>query len=145
MSLKITTAVATSLVAAATDAVNLGTEGPAQLIIWDGTEPVLVSDAVSPTSVILATFDLANPAFGAPAVIGSSVEALSFALADVQATAAGEASFFRIYDRDGNVVMQGPISEDGSEPIAPLVINQTTLTMGADVSVTNLVVGMSVG
>lgn len=141
MALKITEAVAASTVSAVTAAVDAGEEGSAQLIIFEGEVPESAASPVDLASKILVTFDLPNPAFGAPMLIDNVVEALAYELDPVSASEAGEAQFFRIYDCDGEVVMQGAVGEGMTD----LVLNQNNITEGADVTVQRLVVGMDLG
>lgn len=145
MALKITTEVASTAIAAVTALVDEGDEGSAQLIIWGGTAPASLADDIdAEATTLIATFELPDPAFGAPMQIDNEVEALAFEVAPVTADDVGEAQFFRIYNRDGVAVMQGAIGE-GEESDAPLILNQKNITTGADVVLQRLVVGMSLG
>lgn len=142
MTLKITTEALQAAVAAVAAMVDVGDEGAAQLIVFSGPVPASIADPVGAGCDFLATFDLPEPAFGAPALVGNEVEALAFDVPDTEATAAGEASFFRVYDRDGDQVMQGLVGAAGSS--ADLILNQIDITVGAIVSVDRLVIGIPV-
>lgn len=144
MTLLISPDVATSIVATAAQAVDLGTsETSAWFVVYAGPVPVSTSDTVAPTSEVLLTVHLANPAFGAPAVIGNSVEALAFAVPQLESEGEGSATFFRLYDREGDVCFQGLVSDDPASGAA-LILNQTNLTVGAVVNVERLVIGVQI-
>lgn len=140
MSLKLRTDGLIAAVDAVAALVDVGT-GTAQLMIWSGVEPVSATDAIDPdANTYLATFDLPSPAFGGAGAVVDGAEALAFSAADATAAGTGEATFFRIYDGGGIVLMQGVVSEDDD---APLKINQTNIVTGAAVSIERLVIGMA--
>lgn len=140
MSLKLRTDGLIAAVDAVAALVEIGS-GTAQLTIWSGDEPTLITDAIDPVENIhLATFDLPSPTFGGAATVADGVEALAFSIVDATAVATGEATFFRLYDGNGAALMQGGVSEGDS---TPLKINQTNIVTGAAVSIGRLVIGMA--
>lgn len=133
-----------SAVAAGLAHLDAGDANPtAQLIIFSGTEPLSISDPVNGDSDILATFDLPSPAFGTPSLQDDMVEALAFMIDGVTASGEGEATFYRAYNLDGDPVIQGSVGAVAGD--FDLIINQTAMTLGAEVSVASWVIGMPIG
>jgi hypothetical protein len=117
---------------------------PAQIIIWTGAMPDRLADPVTVGNDILATVDLANPAFGpAIEVTGNAVEAILAQTDTTTGVQTGDATFFRAYDHDGNAVMQGDVGPDG-DPDAALTINQVSILAGADVDIVRFVIGVPI-
>ncbi len=142
MTFKVTPLILRLAVDAVTAAIDGGDEGFAQLIVFSGPVPTSADGTLSGENDFLVTFNLPSPAFGAAALVEDAVEALAFSLDSAEATSPGEASFFRIYDRDGDPLMQGGVGLSGSPAV--LHLNQTTITTGAVVEVERLVIGMPV-
>lgn len=116
---------------------------PAQIIIWTGAMPDRLADPVTVDNDILATVDLADPAFGPAMVIGNAVEAILAQTDTATGAQTGDATFFRAYDHDGNAVMQGDVGPDG-DPDAALTINQISILAGADVDIVRFVIGVPI-
>ncbi len=145
MTIQISTKVAEAIVAAATGQLDTGSAEPsARLIIWSGPVPASPDVTIDVSGKLLADTFLPNPAFGAPAVVslGESVEALAFAVPQFTAVDEGQATFFRLYDREGDVCVQGIVSDDPADN-APLTINQTAVVEGAVLTVQRLVIGVN--
>ena len=114
--------------------------GTAEVIIWSGSAPSAIDEAVTVDNLMLARISLQHPSFGQAQLIDDAVEALAFNTAAVIGLDSGEASFYRAYDRNGDVVMQGPVGLTGSDE--SVTINQTNILAGANVSMTRFVIGM---
>lgn len=116
---------------------------PAQIIIWSGSAPATIEDAVTTGNAIMATLDLATPAFGPAMVIGNAAEALLAQTETAAASQTGEASFFRAYDHDGVAVMQGSVGPEGDTD-ADLTINQISVLAGADIDIVRFAIGLPI-
>lgn len=141
--LKLPASIVTSTVDLIASKFDQGDEGAAQIIIWSGDVPASVDDAVTTDNAILATINLPDPAFGPAMVTGSTTEALAAQSATVTASQSGEATFWRGYDRDGALVMQGTVGPTGDTD-ADLTINQVDILAGANVQITRFVIGMAI-
>lgn len=142
MTLSIANSSAITMCDAAVDACDAGTTAAqATLVIYSGTPPTLVDDALSGNTV-LAELDMSNPAFGAAADAGPGATATAAAISDdTSANATGTATFFRIIDRDATPKIQGAVATSGAE----LNLNSTAIQSGATVSVTSLTITMPEG
>jgi hypothetical protein len=100
------------------DLLDVGSGAP------QGTLEVLTSG-----DVLLAEFDLDNPAFGAAA----SGVATAEAIADTTAGASGTAAKWAAKNRDGTTVMSGNAGLSGSG--ASLILSNTTVNSGDPMSV----------
>jgi hypothetical protein len=78
---------------------------------------------------LLATFTLADPAFGA----ASSGQATAAAITPITASASGTALAFSATDSDNVVIFQGNVGVAGSG--ASCILNTTTLVSGGSLSV----------
>lgn len=122
-------------VAAIADAISDGADAP-QVIVWSGSMPALLSDPIVPgDNVMLVSFNLSAPVFGPPQIVGENIEALGAMITPVAAEGAGLASFYRVYDGNGEAMFQAPAG-------VGLVLNQNNIVVGAMVSVTSLIIGM---
>lgn len=125
------------------DACDVGTgAASATLVIYDGTPPARASAALSGNTV-LAQLAMSNPAFGAAVDVPASHLARVTASAitdDSSADATGTATFFRILDRDGAVVVQGSAGATGAG--TELELNSVSIVAGAAVEVTSLIIDM---
>lgn len=65
---------------------------------------------VAATGTLLATLNLSNPAFGNFANGSSFANPIAN---DIDVDESGEAGWFRLYDRDGNAVIDGTITKIG--------------------------------
>ena len=142
MTLTISSKLAETIVNSTVTQLGSGVAEPnTRLIVWSGQMPTTADMTVEASCKMLIDVMLPNPAFGAAAVIGNTVEALAFAVPQIESLDTGEASFFRLYDREGDVCIQGSVSDDPDAP-APLMLNQTMLYPGASVTIERLVVGI---
>lgn len=134
MTLRFSAAVAALACAAYTGAVDAATT-PGKLIIYDGTRPA-DGDEDPTTQVALVEFDFGDPAFAAPVNVTAGAQATANPLAAVPATASGTASWFRIYDGDGNPLWDGTVTDTTGN--GDLKVSSTTVVMGIEVSVVSL-------
>lgn len=93
-----------------------GDEGVSpQLSLWGGVAPASMDEDVTEDHKLLVEFDLIGPVFGEP-----QLDEDLFVYSDMLPVGGqlgrddGEATFFRLYDRDGEPVMQGTIGLPGS-------------------------------
>ena len=126
---KITNAAASAAADAVVDLCDAGA-GAATLRIYDGTPPATADTALSGNN-LLAQLTMSDPAFGAAS---NGVATASAITQDSSADATGTASFFRILDSNGTVVIQGTVGTATSD----LVLNTVSIVAGATVSVTSL-------
>lgn len=122
------------------------TNSQATLVIYAGSVPTLVDDALGGATV-LAELDMSNPAFGAAADASPGATATASAISDdTSANATGTATFFRIIDRDSTPRIQGSVRATGdTDNGEELVLNSTAIQSGALVSVSSLTVTMPEG
>lgn len=104
--------------------------GAGSLIIRTGAQPATANDA--PTGTILATFTLADPAFGASALGVADLDATP--VLSTTGAAAGTAGWFRITDNSGDTVMDGAVTATGGG--GELELNTTTISVGVTVEIT---------
>ena len=104
--------------------------GPAAglLRIYDGTRPATGGTATT----LLAELTFSDPSFPAAA---SGVLTANAINDDTSANAAGTATWFRCVDSTAGFVMDGDVGTSGSD----LNLNTTTISAGANVSVTSFV------
>ena len=143
MTLSIANTSALTMCDAAVDAVDAGsTDAAGQLVIYDGTPPTLVDDALSGNN-ILAELDMSTPpSFGNAADAGPGATATANAITDdTAANATGTASFFRIFNRNNVAVLQGAVATSGAE----LNLNTVSIQSGATVEITSLTITMPEG
>lgn len=139
MVLFITNGTAIAMAASATGRVDAGPAG-GMLNIYGGTVPA-DADASLGGATLLATLTFSDPAFGAPVDANPGATATANAITgDSAADATGTASFFRITDSNGAVVMQGSVGVTGSGQ--ELELNSTAIQVGIAVEVTSLTVTM---
>lgn len=144
MTLIISQEVAIAIVSTAAGMVDEGAdEDTAMLAVYSGSAPASIQDTISTSSGLLMRVNLNSTAFGQPARIGDSVEALAFSIPQFESEGEGTASFFRIYNRDGTALFQGDVSDDPVDGAA-LTLNQVELTVGAVVNVERLVIGIQI-
>lgn len=137
MATRIPNAVRSAACDAVVDRLDLGA-GAATIDVRTGSQPASANDAA--TGTILATFTLADPAFGAAA---NGVATLAGTPRTTTGLAAGTAGWFRALDSDGNTVFDGSVGAEGSG--AQLELNTTTISVGVDVSITAGTVTMPAG
>lgn len=126
---------------AVVDRLDLGSTNPsARLRIYSGTAPADADTALS-GNTLLAELAMSNPAFGAAADLNPGARATASAITDdTSADATGTATFFRLVDRDGNVVFQGDITATGGG--GTLTLNTVSIVAAALVKVTSLTITM---
>ena len=91
-----------------------GTEQPV-LSIWGGPMPVdLETDVDADDNDLLVEFPLIGTVFGDPFREDDNIVSTLLPIGGVLGMAAGEASFFRMYDRNGVAVFQGSVGLEGS-------------------------------
>lgn len=101
------------------------------LRIYAGTAPADANAALS-GNTLLANLPLSATAFGAASAGVATANAIT---SDSSADATGTATFFRVLESDGTtVVFQGTVGTSGTE----LVLNNTSIVAGGNVSVTSL-------
>lgn len=103
--------------------------------IRSGAQPASANDVDAGT--LLATFTLADPAFGAAA----SGVATAAAIANTTGSAAGTAGHFRVKTSAGTVCWDGSVGTSGAD----LNLNTTTISVGVTVSITSWTVTMPAG
>jgi len=109
--------------------VNTG-GGTATIEIRTGTKPATPETAA--TGTLLATFNLANPAFEAAAAGSMDIDANPVLTATAAAT--GTAGYARIKDRGGNGVADGTVTATGGG--GDVTIASTSVVSGTTVRVT---------
>lgn len=145
----ITIPVAVAMVQAVADAPFNSGPGTASLSLYTGNVPASASDPlVVGQNLHVCSFEFEEPMFGQAAQIesGTAVEALMSTVPTQEALEAGEITFFRIYGTDGEPTHQGEVSENIEDTIlGKLLVNQKTVTVGAEVSALRLVIGVDIG
>lgn len=121
------------------DEVNTGA-GTAQVIIYDATGGIPTVETAISTQVTLAEVDLQNPAFDAAtdANPGGQIALAGVPLSDNSINATGTAAFFRIIDRNGDVVGQGTVGTSGTD----MIVNSDAFQAGATFTIVSLTVTM---
>lgn len=132
MPFKLASSLALAALNALVDAFDTGTPA-SSAVVYSGTVPASVTDALSGNTV-LATLALPDPAFGAAVDEATVVRATLEAVATVQATASGVASFFRFLDGAGTVIAQGTVTAAGGG--GDMIINDVDVVEGGDVRIT---------
>ena len=132
MAMKLTTTAADAMLNALTALCNTGL-----LRIYSGTEPATANTALS-GNTLLAELTLSATAFGAPAASGSDRVATANAItADSSADNSGTASFFRLFQSGGTIVVyQGTAGTSGQQ----LNLNATDIIAGGNVSISSLTI-----
>lgn len=94
-----------------------GPDAP-NLSIWSGDMPTAIEDDVDPLiNGLLAEFELIGSVFGDPVREGNYLAADLLPMGGVTGLMEGQASFFRMYDRNGVTVLQGSVGlvQDGPD------------------------------
>lgn len=107
---------------AANDLIDAGTAA-GTVELYSGGQPATANDAA--TGTLLATFTLADPAYGAAT---SGQATLQGTPITTQGSADGTAGWFRMKDSAGNTVRDGAVG-------AELTLNTTTISTGVDVTI----------
>lgn len=130
MSTRLAALSASAAADAVVDRLDAGS-GPGVVQVRTGAQPATPDTAA--TGTLLATFTLADPAYGSAA---SGVAALAGAPRSTTGVAAGTAGWFRALDSTGAAVFDGTVGATGSG--AQLEMNTTTVSVGLDLSMTAL-------
>lgn len=118
------------------DLIDAGSSNPnGYMEIRTGSKPS--SPQVAATGTLLATNAFSNPAFG-NFTNGSSIA--NVIADDTNVSATGTAGWFRIYDRDGNAVIDGDISVTGGG--GDITFDNINFIAGGTVTITNLTATM---
>lgn len=134
MALKFADSVAIAACNTIVDAIDLGS-GQQTLVLYDGTRPANPSVAVT-TQVVLATFNLPDPAFGNAAAVSGGAAASGNPVTEVNAVASSNASWFRVYDGNGAAHHDGDVSNTAGSGDAKL--SNVALVTGVGVSVVSM-------
>ncbi len=124
----ISAAAATAACNAIVDLIDTGA-GTAYLKIYDGAKPANVATAIS-DQTILSEHSLANPAFGACVNGVGTAEAIG---TDSSANATGSADFFRVFNRNGDAIIDGTVGTASAD----LIINSVDIGAGASVAISS--------
>lgn len=136
MGTRISTTARTGAADAVVDLIEVGA-GTSVLQFWSGTRPATFGDA--PAGTLLATFNLADPAFGAAAAGVATAAGLPLATTGL---AANDIGFAVVLDQNGDEVMDtDSVGTSGTE----IVVNTLTISVGVDVTVTAWTVTMPQG
>lgn len=130
MAISLTNAVASAMADAAVDLIDVS--APGKLEIRSGSQPANADAAAGGT--VLATFDLANPAFGTASNGVATLDASPSLTTTGAAT--GTATWFRIYDGSATplAILDGAVASTGS---AELNLNTTSISTGVNVEITS--------
>ena len=116
---------------AVVDSIDLGTtNSTGRVLIYTGTQPATTETAA--TGTLLATIPLGNPAFGN----ASNAAQAQMATAPVQANASatGNAGWFRVLDRDNRTIFDGAVGTSDAE----MILNRLDITSGVPVVVNQI-------
>ena len=105
--------------------------------VYTGSQPT--NPDTAPSGTLLATFTLADPAFGAASTGVADLDAdpdLS-----TTAVATGTAGWFRAADSDDNAAFDGTVGTSGAQ----LNLNTTSIVSGGTVTITSGTVTMPLG
>lgn len=138
MVVSVTNLSAITMCNAAVDACDIGVLNPNPvLIVYDGTPPALVSDALSGNNV-LSQSDMSNTAFGDAVDINPGARATANAISDDAAITGGTASFWRIENREGNAALQGGVTATGGG--GELEVNSIFFQTGVALGISSLTI-----
>lgn len=137
MPLRIATTARNAACDAVVDLLDAGA-GAGTIDVRTGAQPTTPNDAASGT--LLATFTLADPAFGGAA---TGVATLQGIPRSTTGLAAGTAGYFRAMDSTGAAVMDGSVTATGGG--GQLELNTTTVSVGVSLSITSGTITMPVG
>lgn len=135
MAFRIPTGVRNTACDAIVDALDAGA-GAATIEVRTGSQPAAATDAA--TGTVLATFTLADPAFGSAA---TGVATMASVPRSTTGSAAGTAGWFRAKDSTGATVFDGAVGTSGAE----LNLNTLTISIGVAVQIVSGTVTMPAG
>lgn len=120
-----------------------GGAGAGLLRIYSGTIPADADTALG-AQVLLAELTMSDPAFGSAADANPGGRATANAITgDTSANATGTASFYRLVDSTGTVIVQGSVTATGGG--GDLTLNSVAIQSGAAVTVTSFTLTMPEG
>jgi hypothetical protein len=129
MGTRLATATRNAACDAMVDLVDAGA-GAGTVKVYTGSQPANPNTAASGT--LLATFTLADPAYGAAA---TGTATLSGTPISTTGVAAGDAGWFRVADSAGNAVFDGVVTVTGGG--GQLELNTVTISNGVTVTITS--------
>lgn len=135
MAFRLPTAVRNSACDAIVDALDAGLAA-ATIEVRTGSQPATADTAA--TGTVLATFTLADPAFGTAA---AGVATLLSVPRSTTGSAAGTAGWFRAKDSNGATVFDGSVGTSGAD----MNLNTLTISVGVAVDLTSGTVTMPGG
>lgn len=148
MVLKISDFLGTDLVTRWSTRPDQGSSNAAgRILIYDGTEPTNASDALSGNTE-LVSISMQNPAYAGVFDNGDLIRAVAATTGDPAAVgsgtvvASGTATFYRVVDRDNNVLWQGSVVASGGGT-GNLTLSQTGFTVGDVVTISNFAIQLS--
>jgi len=124
---------------AAIDRLDLG-GGPGTIKVYTGSQPTNPDTAIGAVT-LLATFTLADPAFGASSVGVKTIDASP--TLNTVGVAAGTAAWFRGADSTGAPVFDGTVSATSGG--GNLELNTTTISVDLALSITGGTITMPLG
>lgn len=130
--LSISNVAAKAAMDAVTALINAGTP-PGLLRIYDGTAPADADTALSGNNV-LASFALATDAFGDAADANPGAVSTAASISDVNASATGTATFFRLLNAAGVCIAQGNVGVSS----ATCIVTSTSFVNGQPCHVVSL-------
>lgn len=131
MALKFADAAAIAACNAIVDSIDAGASS-GSVEIYNGARPADPSVAVT-SQTKLVDFVLPEPAFGDAVAVSGGATATAEAVDPVNAAAAGTASWFRVFDGDGDVVFDGDVTDTAGA--GDMKVSSTTIVSGIEVSI----------
>ncbi|MER5420351.1 hypothetical protein [Streptosporangium roseum] len=137
MATRLSTAARTAAADAVVDLLDAGS-GAATIEIRSGSQPATANTTA--TGTLLATFTLADPAFGAAS---SGVATMASTPRTTTGVAAGDAGWFRAKDSSGATVYDGSVTATGGG--GQIELATVTISVGLTVELTSATVTMPAG
>lgn len=134
MAIKISKAVARLLANTAATAVDAGA-ADSTLVIYTGPEPADADVAVT-TQTELVEFVLPGDTFKDAVDVAGAAVIEANAIAEVDAAADGVAAWFRMYDGDGNPILQGNVTNTAGN--GNLKVSSTDVVEGIAVEIVSM-------